>query len=30
MDDLVEFKDVSKTFFSEKGETIVLSHVSFS
>ncbi len=30
MDNLVEFKDVSKTFFSEKGETIVLSHVSFS
>lgn len=30
MDDLIEFKDVSKTFFSEKGETIVLSHVSFS
>lgn len=30
MKDLVEFKNVSKTFFNDKGETHVLDHVNFS
>ncbi len=30
MEELIQFQDVSKTFFNEKGQTDVLSHINFS